>query len=88
VRELLSRVVVVVAREDVVVDFETRRGRYLGESPIGTALKLMCVFLPHLAVSSLDKLLGYKGSIIASCLGSESGREAALISRHDASRSS
>jgi hypothetical protein len=68
-------------------DFETRRGGgYLGEeSPIGAARKLMWVFLPHIAASSLDKLLGYKGSILASCLGSESGREAA-ISRRDASR--
>jgi hypothetical protein len=44
-----------------VTKSEHRGGwQHLGESPIGAALKLMCVFLPHLAASSLDKLLGYK----------------------------
>jgi hypothetical protein len=56
--------------KDAVTKFE-RRGGYLGESPIGTALKLMCVFLPHLAASLLDKHLGYKGSI--ACLISKRG---------------
>ena len=52
----------VVIHDDAVViqfSFETHRGWYLRESPIGTALKLMCVFLPHVVASLLDKLLDY-----------------------------
>jgi hypothetical protein len=59
------------------------RGWRRGAGPIGTALKLMCVFLPHVAELSLDKHLGYKGSIVAR-IGPKSGETA--IAR-DASRS-
>ncbi len=51
-----------------------RRGWKPGKSPIEAALQLMCVFLPHVVVLSLDKHLGYKGRI--ACLRTKSGESA------------